>query len=99
MTENRAATVNLRKFARPKRVQRKNSRTNDLEMQPIPSLTNQNDQKSTTADQPQNNHQKNPNLRSTAENFKQIYTETSFPASYSGNINEIANQIPSYRYG
>ena len=97
MTGNQAPAINLRRFVKPKSTEKRNRRINDVEMQPIPSPTNQKDQNQTILNPPQNNRQKNPNLQSTAANFKQIYTETSFPASYSGNINEIANRIPSYR--
>ena len=98
MSQNQAAPIKLRRFAKPKLLQRRKEQLNDLEMLAIPNPTNQKDQNPTTSSPPLTTLQKNPSHPSIAENFKNIYSDSSYPASYSGDIHEIANQIPSYRY-
>ena len=102
MTERSQTTaVKLRKFAKPKHLERRNKHLNELEMQPIPNQMTSSDlspiRNPPTLSSPQK-APKIPNHRSTAENFKKLYTDTKFSSSFSGDVQAIANQIESYRY-
>ena len=97
MSQKQAPAINLRRFAKPKLLERRKRQSSDLEMSVIQNPRVQNDPNPTMSSPTMNNPQKNPNPQSTVENFKNIYSDPSNPASFSGDIQEIANQIPSYR--
>ena len=93
--------LKLRKYAKPKLVERKRPQLSDLEMQVTPILTNQNDQSPTMSNTPPNSpvmDPKTPNRRSIVESFRDVYANPNLPPSYSGNVHAIANKIESYRY-
>ena len=98
MSQKQPATINLRRLAKPKLLERRRKQLNDLEMSAIPNPTVQNDLSPMMSNPTMKIHRKNPSPQSTVENFKDIYSDLSNPASFSGDIQEIANQIPSYRY-
>ena len=86
--------INLRKYSRPKPQRKPTSPANDFVRSqppsPIPSPTLS--ATTTTTTPPPS-----PTRPSTAESFRRIYTDKSNKLSYSGNIQDIANQIKSYR--
>ena len=101
MTERPQTPLKLRKFAKPKQLQRKNHQVNDLEMQLTPIQMNQSDRNSVPNPQTPSNPLKVPKTRnhqSIAENFRKQYTDLNIAPSYSGDLHAIANEIPSYRY-
>ena len=81
--------INLRKYSRPKPSRNPPSPPNGPErvllQNPIPN-------ESVSPTPPPS-----PTPPSTAESFKQIYTNVKNKSSYSGNLADIANQLPSYR--
>ena len=81
--------INLRKYSRPRLLRNPASPANDPETSQPPSPT---PNAATPTTPPPS-----PTHLSTAANFKQIYTNTSNSASFSGDIHKIANQIKSYR--
>ena len=81
--------INLRKYSRPKPSRNPQSPANGpervLHQSPIPNeLISQTPPPS-------------PTRPSTAESFKNIYTNVKNKSSFSGNLAAIANQLPSYR--
>ena len=101
MTERLQSKISLRKFAKPKPVQRKSRQSNDHEIPARPTPTNQNDQNlplNQLTPTSQSKAQMTQNHQSTAENFESIYKDLDSAASYSGDLKAIANKIPSYRY-
>ena len=101
MMENLQTPIRIRKFAKPKPLQRKSPQQNDQEMPVTPIQTSPNDL-SPQSNQPAPSNParapKTPNPQSTAENLKKIYANPANAASYSGDVHAIANQIESYRY-
>ena len=101
MVEKNRTSLNLRKFAKPKQVERKKLQPNDQEMITIPTPMGRSESsqesRQATANRPAR-APRTPNHQSTAENFKNIYTDPSHSASYSANLQAIANGIESYRY-
>ena len=79
----------------------KNPETNvkndpDKTLKPIPPKPRRS--KTSPSKTPPNTPTQSPKTPSTVENFKNEFENLDNPYSYSGNVNEIANQIPSYRY-
>ena len=101
MTERQQTPIRIRKYAKPKPLQRRRLQLKDLETEAIPTQTSPNDLSPTTTQSTANSPArvpKTPNHPSIAENFKQIYVDPKNAASYSGDVHAIANQIESYRY-
>ena len=100
MTEKQQS-LKLRKFAKPRLVERRNQQLNDLKMQVTPKSTIQNDPSPIESSTPPNSPLTDPkilNRQSIVESFRDSYTNLDNSPSYSGNVHAIANKIESYRY-
>ena len=71
---------------------------NDLDKTPKPTPLKPKRSKTPPARTPPNSPNQSPKTPSTAVNFENEYANLNNPYSFSGNIREIANQIPTYRY-
>ena len=101
MTEQTPTSISLRKYAKTKQMERKNQLRLNVQKNPVtpnPKIQNEQKQQMTSPLSSPEMDLKTLNPQSTAANFKKIYSDTKNSSSYSGHIQEIANQISSYRY-